>query len=114
MRSAEVASCPWNRLLEWPPGLECRQLTTAVLHRRIRPPWDPQAGELLLTTPLGSTLATITWGQTLLKMTQGSQITQRRSLAELSADMGGTEVPVAALFAWLKGEPALVTGFKPT
>ena len=72
----------------------------------------PQAGELLLATPLGSTLATITWGPDFAKMTQGSQITQRRSLAELSADMGGTEVPVAALFAWLKGEPALVTGWQ--
>ncbi|MEZ5701155.1 MAG: hypothetical protein R3E42_03090 [Burkholderiaceae bacterium] len=54
----------------------------------------------------------MTWGPDFAKMTQGSQITQRRSLAELSADMGGTEVPVAALFAWLKGEPALVTGWQ--
>ncbi|HEY9096900.1 MAG TPA: lipoprotein insertase outer membrane protein LolB [Hydrogenophaga sp.] len=72
----------------------------------------PQAGELLLATPLGSTLATITWGPDFAQMTQGSQVTRRSSLAELSADMGGTEVPVAALFAWLKGESATVAGWQ--
>jgi outer membrane lipoprotein LolB len=72
----------------------------------------PQSGELLLATPLGSTLATITWGPDFAQMTQGNQVTRRNSLAELSADMGGTEVPVAALFSWLKGNPIPVDGWQ--
>ncbi len=30
----------------------------------------------------------------------------------LSTDLGGTVVPVAALFAWLKGEPTEVDGWQ--
>lgn len=73
---------------------------------------SPEVGELLLATPLGTTLATVSWSPGRAEMTQGQQITRRSSLGELSADLGGTVVPVAALFAWLKGEPTEVDGWQ--
>ena len=72
----------------------------------------PEVGELLLTTPLGTTLATVTWSPGRAEMTQGHQTTLRNSLSELSADLGGAAVPVTALFAWLKGQPTEVDGWQ--
>ena len=72
----------------------------------------PEVGELLLTTPLGTTLATVSWSPGRAEMTQGHQTTRRNSLSELSADLGGTAVPVATLFAWLKGQPTEVDGWQ--
>jgi outer membrane lipoprotein LolB len=72
---------------------------------------SPQAGELLLTSPLGTTLATVTWSPGRAEMIQGGRSTRRSSLAELSTDLGGSTVPVAALFDWLKGQPTTVDGW---
>lgn len=73
---------------------------------------SPQSGELLLATPLGTTLATITWSPGQAEMTQGNRTTRRASLDELGTDLGGgTAVPVAALFAWLQGQPVQVNGW---
>jgi len=72
----------------------------------------PQAGELLLATPIGTTLATVSWAPGRAEMVQGDQITRRHSLNELSTDIGGTAVPVAALFDWLKGQATEVDGWQ--
>jgi outer membrane lipoprotein LolB len=73
---------------------------------------SPQAGELLLATPLGTTLATVTWSPGRAEMTQGDRTTQRSSLEQLTTDLGSTAVPVAALFAWLQGQPAQAHGWQ--
>lgn len=73
---------------------------------------SPQAGQLLLATPLGTTLATVTWAPGRAEMVQGNTTTQRPSLEELTADLGGAAVPVEALFAWLQGQPAVVDGWE--
>ncbi|MEX1167773.1 MAG: lipoprotein insertase outer membrane protein LolB [Hydrogenophaga sp.] len=73
---------------------------------------SPQEGQLLLATPLGTTLATIAWAPGRAEMSQGSTKTHRSSLEELTADLGGAAVPVAALFAWLRGLPAIADGWE--
>ncbi|OAD43039.1 hypothetical protein LPB72_05930 [Hydrogenophaga crassostreae] len=72
----------------------------------------PQAGELLLATPLGTTLATVSWVPGRAEMVQGDQTTRRQSLSELSTDIGGATVPVAALFDWLNGQATEVDGWQ--
>lgn len=71
-----------------------------------------QSGELLLTTPLGTTLATLQWSPGRAVLVQGNQTTERTSLDALSAELGGTALPVAALFAWLEGQPIKVDGWE--
>ncbi|QCB46552.1 lipoprotein insertase outer membrane protein LolB [Hydrogenophaga sp. PAMC20947] len=71
-----------------------------------------QSGELLLATPLGTTLATLQWAPGRAVLIQGDQTTERTSLEALSADLGGTALPVAALFAWLEGRPVKVMGWE--
>ena len=71
-----------------------------------------QSGELLLATPIGTTLATVSWSPGRAELVQGERTIRRNSLEELTTDLGGTTVPVAALFAWLQGSPAEVDGWQ--
>lgn len=72
----------------------------------------PTAGELQLTSPLGNTLATVVWTPAGAELRQGSRVTRRGSLDELTRELSGTEVPVAALFGWLRGEAGDVPGWQ--
>lgn len=71
----------------------------------------PAAGELLLTSPLGTVLASVHWSPQGAELRQGVQLTRRPSLDELTADLGGTPLPVAALFGWLQGQTADASGW---
>jgi outer membrane lipoprotein LolB len=72
----------------------------------------PDAGELQLTSPLGTSIATVVWLPGSAEMRQGGQITRRGSLDELTTEFSGTPVPVAALFGWLRGQTADVPGWR--
>lgn len=71
----------------------------------------PAAGELQLTSPLGTVLASVHWSPQGAELRQGAQLTRRPSLDELTADLGGTPLPVAALFGWLQGQTADASGW---
>ncbi len=72
---------------------------------------NAQAGELSLTSPLGSTLAVMQWrpGQALLL--QDGQTRSFASLDALASAVTGTALPVRALFGWLNGTPQSVEGW---
>jgi len=72
---------------------------------------SPQAGELQLTSPLGNTLASVVWSPGRAELRQGAQTTRKETLDELTAELGGTPLPVAALFAWLRGQPLEASGW---
>ncbi len=71
----------------------------------------PSAGELQLTSPLGNTLAMVVWNRDGAELRQGGQVTRRGSLDELTTELSGTAVPVAALFDWLRGQPGQAPGW---
>lgn len=73
---------------------------------------SPETGELALTSPLGNTLATVRWAPGMAELQQGEQITRRSSLDELSTELGGTPLPVTALFAWLRGQALSASGWE--
>lgn len=68
---------------------------------------DARSGRLLLNSPLGNTVATVRWrpGEALLHQADNTQVFT--GLDQLTAQLTGTEVPVAALFAWLDGQTTL-------
>ena len=72
----------------------------------------PAAGELQLSSPLGNTLATVVWTPQSAELRQGGQVTRRGSLDELTTELSGTAVPVAALFGWLRGVQGDVPGWQ--
>lgn len=73
---------------------------------------SPQAGELRLTSALGTTLAAVQWAPGGAELRQGDRVTRRATLDELAADLGGASLPVAALFAWLRGHIAEADGWQ--
>jgi outer membrane lipoprotein LolB len=73
---------------------------------------DAQAGELRLASALGQTLATVRWSATGAELQQGSEIRRRGSLDELTAELTGAPLPVAALFDWLAGRASEAGGWR--
>jgi outer membrane lipoprotein LolB len=73
----------------------------------------PQAGELTLTSPIGSTLAQLHWapGEALLK--NGSETRRFDSVDALIEAATGAAIPVGALFAWLAGRDERIPGWRP-
>lgn len=72
----------------------------------------PEAGELTLYTPLGSTLARLQWAAGMARLEQGSEARESASLDDLLQDLTGSRLPVAALFDWLQGRPAAASGWR--
>lgn len=70
------------------------------------------AGELLLTSPLGQTLARVLWSPQGAELRQSDQVTRRGSLDELTTELTGTAVPVQALFDWLRGASTEAAGWQ--
>ncbi|MDB5733123.1 MAG: putative lipoprotein [Variovorax sp.] len=71
----------------------------------------PRAGELTLSSPIGSTLAMMRWapGEAVLK--NGSETRQFDSVDALVEAATGAAIPVPALFGWLAGRDEPVAGW---
>jgi len=69
-------------------------------------------GALTLTTPIGSTLATMRWspGEAVLK--NGSDTRNFDSVAALIEAATGAAIPIDALFSWLAGHHEKVAGWQ--
>ena len=72
---------------------------------------NAQIGVLLLFSPLGTTVAELTWNAHTASMRANGEIRSSNSLAELLKQATGTEIPVASLFAWLAGNHVTEPGW---
>jgi outer membrane lipoprotein LolB len=70
------------------------------------------AGEMVLLSPIGTTLARLEWTPEGARLAQGQQQMESPSLQRLGARLTGTELPIAALFEWLAGRPAEAPGWQ--
>ena len=61
-------------------------------------------GELLLTSPLGTTLARMRWDVGTATLDANGEHKVFSSLEDLARKVTGTDLPVASLFAWLQGQ----------
>lgn len=64
-----------------------------------------QAGELDLTSPLGTLVAQARWQPGQAELDQGGERKRFADLADLSLQLLGETVPLEALFDWLRGRP---------
>lgn len=72
----------------------------------------PERGELTLINPLGSILGVLRWSPSEAVLDSGDQKIQRfDSVDALMAQATGAAVPMSALFAWLRGDNASVSGW---
>jgi len=72
----------------------------------------PQAGELAFFSPLGNTVARLQWDGNGAHLQSSGQAQDFDSLDELTLHTTGAVLPVASLFAWLKGEDADTPGWQ--
>ena len=73
---------------------------------------DVRQGELLLLTPLGTRLATIGWDDQQAWLRTGAERRQFASLAHLTQEVLGAELPLAAVLGWLSGHALLQPGWQ--
>ena len=71
----------------------------------------PQAGELTLTSPIGSTLAALSWSPGAAVLDDGRQTRRFDSVDAMSEAATGAPLPVGALFDWLAGREMPVAGW---
>ncbi len=72
---------------------------------------NAEKGELRLYSPLGNTLAALTWTPQGALLQQGSTQTHSGSVQDLLLQVTGTELPLQALFDWLQGKNPTVAGW---
>lgn len=71
-----------------------------------------EQGQLLLSTPLGTSLARLRWGPGGAALEQGGQLRQAASLDALAQNLSGASLPIAALFDWLQGRATPAAGWQ--
>jgi outer membrane lipoprotein LolB len=82
------------------PDTEARSMSAAFeLQGR------PEAGELNLSTPLGTTLGQARWTPDRVVLVTPKGSTAYADLDTLTRELLGESLPVAALFDWLRGRP---------
>ena len=72
----------------------------------------PDIGELTFFTPLGNTAAVIRWKANQATLDARGETRNYDGLDSLIASLLGTDVPVAALFAWLSGKYLPANGWQ--
>lgn len=75
---------------------------------------SPTAGQLELSTPLGSLLARARWDSSDVLLQTPRDERHFDNLDSLTRELLGEAIPVAALFDWLKGRPWPAAPHKPT
>lgn len=73
----------------------------------------PGRGSLTLTSPIGSTLAELTWSPDEALLKNGSETRRYESVDALVIAATGAAIPVRALFGWLDGRDERVAGWRP-
>lgn len=70
------------------------------------------AGELLLSSPLGTTLAQLSWNPRSALLRNNGRTRAFDSLDALAVEATGTAIPIAALFEWLQGRAVPADGWQ--
>jgi len=70
-----------------------------------------KTGGMVLTTPLGTTLARLGWDANHAVLDTGSAEQSYASLDELTAAATGTDLPIDAIFGWLQGRESTLEGW---
>ncbi|HVZ44575.1 MAG TPA: outer membrane lipoprotein LolB [Ramlibacter sp.] len=73
---------------------------------------NARTGDLTLFTPLGSTLAVLSWAPGAATLRASGKTRQFDSVDTLAEEATGTPIPVAALFDWLSGANTQVPGWE--
>lgn len=71
-----------------------------------------QSGQMVLLSPIGTSLARLQWQAESARLEQGQEQVVGTSLQNLAARLTGTDLPIGALFDWLAGRPSEASGWQ--
>lgn len=71
-----------------------------------------QTGELKLYTPIGTTLALLTWSQESALLRANGEVRSFDSLDALALQATGAAIPISSLFDWLGGSATQTEGWQ--
>jgi len=105
-----VAEAPGT---QWSGRLALRIDTDPVqaLHAAFDLRGNARSGELSLYSPLGSTIGRMAWAPGQAQLTWNGQQRAFDSIAALTREATGTELPIASLFEWLAGRESRADGW---
>lgn len=72
----------------------------------------PEQGSLDILSPFGTHIAHLQWSAGTAQLHQGGHTWHANSLHQLLRDTLGHDLPIPALFDWLRGTPAHITGWQ--
>ena len=72
---------------------------------------NPQIGELVLLTPLGSIAAQLSWWPQSAQLHSDGQTREYGDLGTLLRQVTGADLPIDGLFAWMTGQALEVPGW---
>lgn len=107
MRNGQIAKTWHGRL-----GLRVESSPVQSFSATLDLSGDAQAGDLVLSSPLGTTLLALSWRPGRAMLQRDGQSREYDSVSELMQDALGTDLPMTALFAWLAGDNAVVAGWQ--
>lgn len=105
---ASAATAIWNGRLAVRVDTQAPQAFSAAFELR----GDAESGLLLLFSPLGNTLARLSWSPSEARLLADGKEQSFASFAALSLQVTGASLPLDGLFQWLAGVPALVEGWQ--
>ncbi len=73
---------------------------------------SPDAGQLTLLNPLGSTVAQLQWNAGRASLRINGETKESSSLDTLVQEMVGTALPIFSLFDWLDGKASAAQGWQ--
>ena len=71
-----------------------------------------EQGQMVLLSPLGTTLARLSWNPQSARLEQGTEKTESSHLQSLSQKLTGTDLPISAIFEWLEGREISAQGWE--
>jgi outer membrane lipoprotein LolB len=106
---SDAAAGPWSGRL----ALQVKDSPSQSFAASFELKGNAQAGELTLSTPIGSTLAILAWEPGSATLRRNGETQRFESVEDLAARATGSAIPLAALFDWLRGIDTPVPGWRP-
>jgi outer membrane lipoprotein LolB len=105
---ADLASGPWSGRL----ALQLKDQPGDAFSAGFQLKGSAKTGELSLYSPIGGTLAVLSWQPGHAVLRSSSKTREFDSVDALVAQVAGAAIPVGALFDWLRGIDTPVAGWR--
>jgi outer membrane lipoprotein LolB len=108
VRQIEAGDAFWSGRI----GLNIQSQPPQSLSAAFELQGSAERGELLLLSPIGNTLAQLRWSPHNADLSQGDRLWRSASLDDLTRQLTGTTLPIAAMFDWLGGQASSPAGWQ--